>query len=96
MVDVPSWSSRYRPSTPITWQGRRDGPGAVRYHEVVKIVDLRVSMPTFDPHDIILLGIAYDEGIRRNQGRVGAAWPLGKQISQNYPLGMTKMDALLP
>ncbi|MDP1836260.1 MAG: formimidoylglutamase [Chlamydiales bacterium] len=71
-LEMPTWFSRYRPTVPITWQGRRDGPDATRYHEVVKVIDLRANVPVLNPHDIVLLGFACDEGIRRNQGRVGA------------------------
>ncbi|MBK8461714.1 MAG: formimidoylglutamase [Nigerium sp.] len=54
-----------RPAAP--WSGRDDGPGAehARWHHAVNgaRADARVA----------LIGFASDEGVRRNQGRVGAA-----------------------
>lgn len=52
------------------WQGRVDaeeGPDALRWHQVV-----RPHEPGA-PAGVALLGFACDEGVRRNQGRPGAA-----------------------
>jgi formiminoglutamase len=52
------------------WHGRSDtgeGPDALRWHQVVR----RHEPGT--PAGIALLGFACDEGVRRNQGRTGAA-----------------------
>ncbi|NLE98513.1 MAG: formimidoylglutamase [Propionibacterium sp.] len=51
----------------MTWTGRTDGEGPqhARWHQRV-----RTDAPS-GPH-IALLGFASDEGVRRNQGRVGA------------------------
>lgn len=52
------------------WQGRIDqdeGPDALRWHQVVRPYEPGL------PSGIALLGFACDEGVRRNQGRPGAA-----------------------
>lgn len=52
------------------WKGRvdeADGPLALRWHQVV-----RPLLPAAPP-GVVLVGFACDEGVRRNQGRVGAA-----------------------
>lgn len=53
------------------WQGRDDtaeeGPDALRVHQCIK----RWTQET--PATLCLLGFCCDEGVRRNQGRVGAA-----------------------
>lgn len=53
------------------WQGRSDqpteGPTAVRWHQAV------VHGVAAGPPGIALVGFACDEGVRRNQGRVGAS-----------------------
>lgn len=76
--EAPFWQPRYRVTAPIAWQGRRDGPDALRFHEVIKIVDLRNSFEPVGDHRFGFIGFACDEGILRNQGRVGAA--IGPQV----------------
>jgi formiminoglutamase len=52
------------------WCGRTDraeGPLAIRWHERV------VALPERAPPGFAIVGFACDEGVRRNQGRVGAA-----------------------
>jgi formiminoglutamase len=59
----------HRPADPTRWQGRLDpeeGPRALRWHQQV-----RPLAPGAAP-GLALLGFACDEGVRRNQGRVGA------------------------
>jgi formiminoglutamase len=57
-------------NTPPGWSGRideRDGDAGLRWHQVVR---------AFDAHErggVVLIGFAGDEGVRRNQGRAGAA-----------------------
>jgi formiminoglutamase len=51
------------------WTGRVDadeGPRALRWHQAVKSIEVAKNS------GIALLGFACDEGVRRNQGRVGA------------------------
>ncbi|HMP16892.1 MAG TPA: formimidoylglutamase [Gemmatales bacterium] len=58
------------------WQGRDDttseGELALRWHQMVRPY-LSNSSLSSDKHHIVLLGFPSDEGIRRNQGRTGAA-----------------------
>jgi formiminoglutamase len=59
----------HRPADPTRWQGRVDaeeGPRAQRWHQQVHAL-----APGAAP-GVALLGFACDEGVRRNQGRVGA------------------------
>lgn len=69
-----TWNSRYLPPDPTQWQGRTDSPPNSCYFQVVKMLNLlehnsqELKQPTF-----ALLGFRCDEGIRRNNGRVGAA-----------------------
>lgn len=55
-------------SEPQPWTGRDDGPGPehARWHSVMRLGCLVAGGAT-------LLGFASDEGVRRNQGQVGAA-----------------------
>lgn len=50
---------------PVRWKGREDGPGVehARWHHIVTVA----------PGDVAIVGFASDEGVRRNQGRLGAA-----------------------
>jgi len=77
----------YQPSLPDAWEGRRDT--SLRFHQVVNTVDLREDVPVSrDQPAIAFLGFASDEGIRRNQGRVGAVegpHAIRKALS-NFPL----------
>ncbi len=60
----------HRPADPTRWQGRLDaeeGPRARRWHQEVRPL-VAGAAP-----GVALLGFACDEGVRRNQGRVGAA-----------------------
>lgn len=67
-----SWPARYSPPAKELWTGRRDGPKALSYHEIVQCIDLTTS---FSPERSTygILGFACDEGIKRNKGRQGAA-----------------------
>ncbi|QTH59231.1 formimidoylglutamase [Corynebacterium hindlerae] len=51
------------------WTGRIDGPGAehARWHSTIQPATADATP------GVVLLGFASDEGVRRNQGRVGAA-----------------------
>ncbi|ALJ00076.1 formimidoylglutamase [Rufibacter tibetensis] len=65
----------YKPSDKTTWKGRmdpQDGELGLRWHQVVELVDL--SREVEDGHgSFVFLGFSSDEGVWRNQGRVGAA-----------------------
>jgi len=57
------------------WQGRIDGdePSLVRLHQQVQIIEINALKSTPGVRNVIFLGFASDEGVRRNQGRPGAA-----------------------
>ncbi len=60
----------HRSAEPTRWQGRTDaeeGPAARRWHQEVR------PLAAGSAPGVALLGFACDEGVRRNQGRVGAA-----------------------
>ncbi|GAB2533041.1 formimidoylglutamase [Rufibacter soli] len=65
----------YKPSDKTTWKGRtdmQDGVLGLRWHQVVHFLDL--SREVEEGHgNFVFLGFQCDEGIRRNQGRSGAA-----------------------
>lgn len=77
---------RYRAPVQEHWHGRDD---TLRYHQVIKCIDLRVANPKVESKIAIgFIGFACDEGIRRNQGRVGAAqgpWAIRQALS-NFPI----------
>ncbi|MGP5374861.1 arginase family protein [Brachybacterium alimentarium] len=60
------------------WSGRHDGDGPehARWHQLVQVMGLHghdeAAEPATEPH-VALLGFRSEEGVRRNQGRVGAA-----------------------
>lgn len=63
--------SVYRKTNSDLWTGR--GSGQKLYlHERVELVDLNLSKLNPTQKTIALLGYACDEGVRRNQGRIGA------------------------
>ncbi|CAN5781856.1 formimidoylglutamase [soil metagenome] len=68
----------YRPPTRQQWQGRvdkADGEAGYRWHQVVQLLDLSQPGPVADRQEkakVAMLGFCSDEGVRRNQGRVGA------------------------
>lgn len=53
------------------WSGRNDGSGPPhrRWHHIVRSADPTAG----EPGGVALVGFACDEGVRRNQGRTGAA-----------------------
>lgn len=72
-----STTNFYRP--PVAWTGRIDGTDeeTLRWHQHIQLVDVLGGgkFPVLKPHQrgIVFLGFASDEGVRRNQGRTGAA-----------------------
>src|SRR5690625_316343 len=56
------------------WTGRIDkDPMSLRYHQVVQLQQVD-ELPKMAPNKVFsLIGFECDEGVRRNQGRVGAA-----------------------
>ena len=61
----------YHPTRQALWQGRKDSLPGERFFQHVQCVDIR-SFSLAGKQQSILLGFCCDEGIRRNEGRVGA------------------------
>ncbi|MEZ5041505.1 MAG: formimidoylglutamase [Saprospiraceae bacterium] len=66
-------STFYQPPNPANWTGRVDQAADIRFHQRVQCIDLRKEGWKHSGHKAALLGFCCDEGVRRNQGRVGAA-----------------------
>lgn len=68
------WNKLYLPPNMMLWQGRPDTPANSSFFQIIKPLNLleasaiEISGPTF-----ALVGFKCDEGIRRNNGRIGAA-----------------------
>ncbi|MGV3540074.1 MAG: formimidoylglutamase [Rufibacter sp.] len=65
----------YKPAEKAAWKGRidaQDGELGLRWHQVIELLDLSRDIPPGE-QGIVFLGFCCDEGVRRNQGRVGAA-----------------------
>ncbi len=58
------------PTLPDLWQGRDDGP---RLHQLVQCTELSRLKRSHEARAIAFVGFACDEGVKRNQGRLGAA-----------------------
>lgn len=59
--------------TEFSWSGRVDSEArALRNHQVVKVCDLS-QFNTDNKNAVTLLGFSSDEGVRRNNGRLGAS-----------------------
>ena len=69
----------YQPTAEHVWKGRIDDPtdpDALRWHQVVQLIDLTSSLVISLPKDqkgFCFLGFCCDEGVKRNKGRIGAA-----------------------
>lgn len=68
----------YKPATKTAWKGRldlQDGDLGLRWHQAVQLLDLSEDFPDVEPEKVAFafLGFCCDEGVRRNQGRAGAA-----------------------
>jgi formiminoglutamase len=65
----------YKPLDKTTWKGRVDlqeDELGLRWHQIIQLLDLSGQVPPANGH-IAFLGFCCEEGVRRNQGRVGAA-----------------------
>lgn len=80
--------SNYTPAQAENWTGRIDGIDEAhrRWHQVVQIIDLQDSVNV--DKSVVFLGFCCDEGVRRNQGRVGARKSpyVFRQILSNLPI----------
>ncbi|SKB92889.1 formiminoglutamase [Sphingobacterium nematocida] len=89
--------SGYRSGDIAQWTGRVDGTDERmrRWHQVIRCVDLH------EVHDlkgtVVLLGFCCDEGVRRNQGRIGAkAGPEQfRKVLSGLPVHFSEMVALV-
>ena len=64
-------SKYYQESDPSDWEGRMDTAVDLRLHQVVTLASLDTPWKGA-AHTTAILGFCSDEGVRRNQGRVGA------------------------
>ena len=58
------------------WVGRTDHAerrSSFRYHQIVERMELDTPWETFSPNTCAIIGFECEEGVRRNQGRLGAA-----------------------
>ncbi|HSC52828.1 MAG TPA: formimidoylglutamase [Phnomibacter sp.] len=83
----------YQHADTAIWKGRVDGntPDVLRWHQVMRCVNLETeSLPQIgEKHQgIAFIGFCCDEGVRRNQGRVGAvsAPRFIREACKNFPL----------
>jgi formiminoglutamase len=83
----------YKPTDAQTWKGRvdaTDGELGLRWHQVMQLLRLSPDqeLPQVVPgkRGFAFLGFCCDEGVRRNQGRVGAASapPLIRQAMASF------------
>lgn len=54
------------------WQGRKDSLSGERFFQKIKLLNAQQGELAFPDNHYVLLGFCSDEGIRRNEGRVGA------------------------
>lgn len=64
-------SQSYKPTDNALWKGRADSLPGERFFQHVQCVDIRSSLLNF-ANQTAILGFCSDEGIKRNEGRVGA------------------------
>lgn len=71
----------------MIWTGRFDGDEPL-YHRIFQRVSLEDDYTTISTNDFVLHGFAVDEGVKRNQGRVGAkdAPDLIRRSISNFPV----------
>lgn len=78
----------YTPGEPQNWSGRHDGDAAeyYRWHQVITHINLADPLSELKG-SYVLLGFCCDEGVRRNQGRIGAkdAPAIMRKILGNLP-----------
>ena len=62
----------YTPSDLKNWQGRKDSLPNERYFQHIKAINLREEDIRSSDAQAAIIGCCTDEGIRRNEGRIGA------------------------
>lgn len=84
-----SWKTCYLPPDPLVWQGRSDIPRNACFFQNMQLLNLLDEVPVkTSPLTFALVGFNCDEGVRRDQGRVGAAQAPGaiRQCLAKLPL----------
>ncbi|WP_156307038.1 formimidoylglutamase [Sphingobacterium endophyticum] len=78
----------YKAGEPQQWSGRMDGDSLdlQRWHQVMGLIDLDDHVQDLSS-TFVLLGFCCDEGVKRNQGRIGA---------KDAPASLRKVLANLP
>lgn len=89
----------YKPTNAQIWSGRIDGTDSneLRWHQFVQCVDLnKAELPESLNRDIVIIGFCCDEGVRRNNGRLGAkkAPDLIRKYCSNFPVLNTNIKIL--
>lgn len=68
------WLQHYEAPVKKLWAGRQDSELPERFNQVVELIDISESdLPDNDNYTFVIIGFTCDEGVRRNQGRAGAA-----------------------
>lgn len=71
--------NQYQSPELLFWQGRKDAPKHTYFYQNIQLLDLNNSLSTAkesatgENFSFALLGFCCDAGIKRNQGRIGAA-----------------------
>jgi len=67
--------SNYTPPSTDCWTGRKTDPslGKEYWYQCIEMLDMRQPLTLGCLPDVTLLGYACEEGVRRNQGRIGTA-----------------------
>ena len=77
----------------MIWQGRFDGDKPL-YHRIFQRVSLENNYDNISTNDFVLHGLAVDEGVKRNKGRVGAknAPDIIRKNISNFPVTHSKFN----
>lgn len=72
---MKDWKKNYSPSSSDLWKGRTGDGNSLYFFQHIKLINLLHDIPQYTDSNpgFALLGFACDEGVKRNQGRVGAA-----------------------
>jgi formiminoglutamase len=83
----------YQHSDAAIWRGRVDGdePDVLRWHQIMHCINLETdTLPVIGSkhQGVAFIGFCSDEGVRRNEGRVGAmqAPRFIREACKNFPL----------
>ncbi|MES2777805.1 MAG: formimidoylglutamase [Bacteroidota bacterium] len=85
-------------NAPKPWQGRNDGDDAnvQRWHQAIELINLDqpINQPISQSTKIAFIGFCSDEGVLRNQGRVGAKdGPVAiRKACSSFPVHFEKLE----